>query len=300
MEFPNGEGACAGASAGALREFGEGEIDWTGVEDRKVISIIPELGPFYTVTFDLFLNSIQDVRESNHVNRLYKARTKGNILDFKESASRVAMGLRWSTGKAPFKKNYLEESDECKFGTHSHTKVKLTETRETRNFDKNRDCIPSGKVPITALRSFLTFELGLPWNAESPELSVWTATRVSQDNFRNKKTRKTLEVKKWHKIELTRHQLGKSDWQLANRRYPQVGMLRCYVSLKVDGNEIWSHKIQCTGGTEERYKNVTIMSGNHEPTNGLHHEPSTQSFIPDMKMKNLKITNLPDIWPKKG
>ena len=120
MEFPNGEGACAGASAGALREFGEGEIDWTGVEDRKVISIIPELGPFYTVTFDLFLNSIQDVRDHrNHHERRHGL--MGNILEFKQTATNnpVLMARRWSTGKAPFKKTYHEESDECKFGNHS-------------------------------------------------------------------------------------------------------------------------------------------------------------------------------------
>ena len=241
-----------------------------------MISIIPELGPFYTVTFDLFLNSIQDVRQ--HSNS-WKIGTKGNILDFKQNASRVyhLMKSQWTTDKAPFKQTFPEESDECKFGRDSQTKRDLRWDEKT----KNRLCIPPGKVPIRALRSFLTFQLWLPWNAESPELLV---------NSGNQNPVTKLEIKKWHKIEYTRSQLDKSNWQIVRGQRVQ-----CYFSVKVNGKEYQRHNTYCNhpnpavvGG---KYWNVTIMSGNHVG--------DQFSFIPDMKMKNLKITNLPDIWPKK-
>ena len=272
MEFPNGEGACAGASAGALREFGEGEIDWTGVEDRKVISIIPELGPFYTVTFDLFLNSIQDVRDNDGGGRFHGFRPIGNILDFKKTAisDPSLMGIRWAVDKPPFKVTFNEESDHCKRDWDPINRRKLNWNEK----DKNRLCIPSGKVPRPYLTSVLTFKLSLPWYVELPELTV------SQFKFK-----KQLEIKKWHKIEFTRRQLGKSNWN---------GLQKfCYVSLKVNGVEVDGKKIGCTGKSEERYKNVTMMSGNHNM------ESKVNSFIPDMKIKNLKSTNLADTWPKK-
>lgn len=49
-----------GVPAAALRGGNEGkdQRDWTGMEDRKLIDTIPEWGPFYRVSFDLFLNSL--------------------------------------------------------------------------------------------------------------------------------------------------------------------------------------------------------------------------------------------------
>ena len=51
VEFPGG------GKVGKIGKVGKGVIDWTGVEKSKLIDTIPEFGPFFSVTFDLFLNS---------------------------------------------------------------------------------------------------------------------------------------------------------------------------------------------------------------------------------------------------
>ena len=226
----------------------------------------------------------------------------GNILEFKQTATNNPglMSRRWCTGKAPFKRTYHEESDECKFGNHSVTGGPIKHKYNLRAWnekEKNRMCIPPGKVPRAYLESFLTFKLWLSCYAESPELLVFPADRMSRHN-RNIKIKKTLEIKKWHKIEFTRRQMDKSNWKPNIVNHRMVGWTKfCYISSKVDGKEVDRTEIGCTGGTKERYKNVTIMSGNHNvPAPQYTH---TGSFIPDMKIKNLKSTNLPDIWPKK-
>ena len=53
LEFPDGgNGACA------AREVGKGVIDWNGVEKSKLIDTNIELGPFWNLTFDLFIYSL--------------------------------------------------------------------------------------------------------------------------------------------------------------------------------------------------------------------------------------------------
>ena len=55
MEFPAGAGAGGDCP---VREVGEGVIDWTGVEKSKLSATISQWGPNWSITFDLFINSI--------------------------------------------------------------------------------------------------------------------------------------------------------------------------------------------------------------------------------------------------
>ena len=73
VEFP----AVAGAGGDCpAREVGEGVIDWTGVEKSKLIATLPQWGPYWSITFDLFLNSIPSRHNFNEYSH------KGNVLTF--------------------------------------------------------------------------------------------------------------------------------------------------------------------------------------------------------------------------
>ena len=57
VEFP--ETQVSGGSQGKdQRNQGKDQRDWTGIEKMKLIDTIPQWGPFYRLSFDLFLNSL--------------------------------------------------------------------------------------------------------------------------------------------------------------------------------------------------------------------------------------------------
>ena len=58
VEFPVIVGVEGGNRGKDLRNSRKDQRDWSGMEKMKLIDTIPEWGPYYRLSFDLFLNSM--------------------------------------------------------------------------------------------------------------------------------------------------------------------------------------------------------------------------------------------------